>query len=434
MADFRAFYRNLRRALFVSLLCVVSVFASAGAVEYQKITYLNQDGNEISDLTPDEYTGDGLLAEELPNSEAVSVATGCTLEEDKWYWDDKMSEPVESITPEPFEEKTLYGTLTCDKNRIVALDPAGKDNIGSDGTRTLYYYRDLGKSGEFFYNEYNGSKTAAVLASTVVLPEYDEESYTFLGYYADPEDLDTQCVDESGYITEYGYEQMAEVGEDEETSWVAVYQVADKSVHTVNYNCGNHGAGSPMSQSGDTFSSVNLHPANVCTPDSGYELVGWSCYTSDINASPNTTIKAAGESLYTSVDWDCTALWVGVCPNSGAHVSILDDYLGQPANVASNAFSTYNITVTTGSMCSSTPGAYQGQSQVQTPATGTEYCWCHITALGNTDVSSYSPWVFISGGVGYDCAPSTCNYVCDRYSNSSGFMLAKNILLLNLFP
>ena len=223
MAVFRAFYRSFGRMLFVSFLCFACGFLSARAEEYT-IAYLNQHGDEISDLTPDRYTEEELpLAKEnLPNSEAVSIATGCELADELWYWDDKMSEPVDEIESVSDKGTTLYGNLDCGENRIVTLNPEGKEGIGSEGTRTLYYYRNLGESGEFFYNEYNGSKSASGVASTVVLPTYDDESYTFLGYYADPDDMETQCVDERGYITEYGFQQMAE-GDEGETSWDAVY-------------------------------------------------------------------------------------------------------------------------------------------------------------------------------------------------------------------
>ena len=418
LADFRDFFRIFRRTLFVSVLCFAFGFMSAWAGEYT-ITYLNQHGDEISDLTPDRYTEEELplTKENLPNSEAVSIATGCELADELWYWDDKMSEPVDKIESVSDEGTTLYGNLSCDENRIVTLNPAGKEGIGSEGTRTLYYYRNLGDSGEFFYNEYNGSKSAARLASTVVLPTYDDKSYTFLGYYADPDDMETQCVDERGYITEYGFQQMAEDGEGE-TSWDAVYEersVAD--VHTVNYNCGNHGSGSPVSQSANAYDSVNLPLANVCAPDSGYEFFGWSCYTSDINTVPNTTIKAAGESLYMNVDWTCTALWVDVCPNSGVRMSILDDYSGTPADLVNNSFSSY-ATVSASGMCSSTPGTYQYQSMAQEPSSGTGYCWCHITAFNGVSVSDYSPWVYISGDGG-TCDYNVCQAACNRYTGNN---------------
>lgn len=232
MAVFRAFYRSFGRMLFVSVLCFAFGFMSAWAAEYPKITYYNQDSEKIDDLVPDEYTEAGLSREELPNSEAVSIATGCELVDELWYWDDKMSEPVESIEPKPFEDKDLYGSLSCDKNRIVTLNPKGKEGIGSKGTEQLYYYRNLGDYGEFFYNEYNGSKSAAGLASTIILPTYDTEKYTFLGYYADPDDMETQCVDERGYITKYGFQQMAEGGEGE-TSWDAVYDTKSVLMNTI---------------------------------------------------------------------------------------------------------------------------------------------------------------------------------------------------------
>lgn len=232
LADFRDFCHIFRRTLFVSVLCFAFGFMSAWAAEYPKITYYNQYSERIDDLVPDEYTEAGLSRAELPNSEAVSAATGCTLEGDEWYWDDKMSESVESIEPEPFEDRVLYGTLICDENRIVTLNPAGKEGIGSEGTRTLYYYRNSGESGEFFYNEYNGSKSASGVASSIVLPTYDDESYTFLGYYSDPDDMETQCVDERGYITEYGFQQMAEGGEGE-TSWDAVYSPRVVPMNTI---------------------------------------------------------------------------------------------------------------------------------------------------------------------------------------------------------
>lgn len=417
MAVFRAFYRGFGRMLFVSVLCFACGFLSARAEEYT-IAYLNQHGDEISDLTPDRYTEEELpLAKEnLPNSEAVSIATGCELADELWYWDDKMSEPVDKIESVSDRGTTLYGNLDCGENRTVTLNPGGKEGIGSEGTRTLYYYRNLGESGEFFYNEYNGSKSASGVASSIVLPTYDDESYTFLGYYADPDDMETQCINERGYITEYGIQQMAEGGEGE-TSWDAVYEVRGVvDVHTVNYNCGNHGSGTPVSQSSNAYSPVNLHLANVCVPDSGYEFFGWSCYTSDINTTtPNTTIEAAGESLYMSVDWTCTALWVDVCPNSGVRMSILDDYSGTQADLVNNGFSSY-ATVSASGMCSSTPGAYQYQSMVQEPSSGTGYCWCHITAFDGVSVSDYSPWVYIVGDGG-TCNYNDCQAGCNRYTS-----------------
>lgn len=233
MADFQDFCRIFRRTLFVSVLCFAFGFMSARAEEYT-IAYLNQYGDEISDLTPDRYTEKELplARENLPNGEAVSIATGCELVDELWYWDDKMSELVESIEPEPLEDKVLYGNLRCDENRIVTLNPAGKEEIGSKGTEQLYYYRNLGDYGEFFYNEYNGSKSASGVASTIILPTYDTEKYTFLGYYADPGDMGTQCVDEKGYITEYGFQQMAEGGEGE-TSWDAVYDTKSVPMNTI---------------------------------------------------------------------------------------------------------------------------------------------------------------------------------------------------------
>ena len=420
MAVFRAFYRSFGRMLFVSVLCFACGFLSARAEEYT-IAYLNQHGDEISDLTPDRYTEEELPLEKenLPNSEAVSIATGCELADELWYWNNEMSEPVDKIESVSDEGTTLYGNLDCGENRIVTLNPGGKEGIGSGGTRTLYYYRNLGESGEFFYNEYNGSKSASGVASSIVLPTYDTEEYTFLGYYADPEDLETQCIDERGYITEYGIQQMAEGGEGE-TSWDAAYEVMIPGQYTVSYSCGANGSGNPASQSVSGNAVIILHSANVCTPSSGYEFYAWSCYSANMN--PSTQIKAAGDDLNVSQvtgSFLCTALWVETCPNSGVRMSILDDYLGTTADLLNYPFPTYaNVTVS--GKCSSTPGQYQFQSQTSEPADGTGYCWCHITNLADTggtnssSVIGYSPWVFMFGD-GISCNASTCASYCGRY-------------------
>lgn len=404
MADFQDFCRIFRRTLFVSVLCFAFGFMSARAEEYT-IAYLNQYGDEISDLTPDRYTEKELplARENLPNGEAVSIATGCELVDELWYWDDKMSEPVESIEPEPLEDKVLYGNLSCDENRIVTLNPAGKEEIGSKGTEQLYYYRNLGDYGEFFYNEYNGSKSAAGLASTIILPTYDTEKYTFLGYYADPDDMETQCVDEKGYITKYGFQQMAEGGEDE-TSWDAVYDNVPLPQYTLTYDCGVNGT----APAGVTNGGSNVQLANGCngalSPD--YDFQGWYCVPQNFTTG---SAYNGGDSYPLYNNTICTAIWTERNPcDPGSEASNSPEILGGAIN-SWNQISSVNVSFSDLSgMCSETVGSYPGQIGSPSSTTG-DYCWCQATSYNSTPLNNY-PWVFVQY---YDgCNVADCQKWC----------------------
>lgn len=405
MAVFRAFYRSFGRMLFVSVLCFAFGFVSARAEEYT-IAYLNQYGDKISDLTPDRYKEEELplARENLPNGKAVSIATGCELVDELWYWDDKMSELVESIEPEPLEDKVLYGNLSCDENRIVTLNPEGKEGIGSEGTEQLYYYRNLGDYGEFFYNEYNGSKSAAGLASTIILPTYDTEKYTFLGYYADPDDMETQCVDERGYITKYGFQQMAEGGEGE-TSWDAVYDNVPLPQYTLTYDCGVNGT-APAGVTQNGVSNVQL--ANGCNGilSSDYDFQGWYCVP---QTSVSGNVYNGGDSYPLYSNTICTAIWTESNPcDPGSEASNSPEILGGAIN-SWNQISSVNVSFSDLSgMCSETVGSYPGQ--IGTPSsTSGDYCWCQATSYNSTPLNNY-PWVFVQY---YDgCIVADCQKWC----------------------
>lgn len=424
MAVFRAFYRIFRRTLFVSVLCFAFGFMSARAEEYT-IAYLNQYGDEISDLTPDRYKEEELplARENLPNGEAVSIATGCELVDELWYWDDKMSELVESIEPEPLEDKVLYGNLSCDENRIVTLNPAGKEEIGSKGTEQLYYYRNLGDYGEFFYNEYNGSKSAAGLASTIILPTYDTEKYTFLGYYADPDDMETQCVDERGYITKYGFQQMAEGGEDE-TSWDAVYDNVPLPQYTLTYDCGVNGT-APAGVTQNWGSNVQL--ANGCNGilSSDYDFQGWYCVP---QTSVSGNVYNGGDSYPLYNNTICTAIWTESNPCApGSEASNSPEILGGTIN-SWNQISSVNVSFSDLSgMCSETVGSYPGQIGSPSSTTG-DYCWCQATSYNSTPLNNY-PWVFVQY---YDgCNVADCQKWCLNWINQEDPDYFFNVSLLS---
>ncbi|MFQ6696274.1 MAG: hypothetical protein ACLRFQ_03235, partial [Alphaproteobacteria bacterium] len=428
MADFQDFCRIFRRTLFVSVLCFAFGFMSARAEEYT-IAYLNQYGDEISDLTPDRYTEKELplARENLPNGEAVSIATGCELVDELWYWDDKMSEPVESIEPEPLEDKVLYGNLSCDENRIVTLNPAGKEEIGSKGTEQLYYYRNLGDYGEFFYNEYNGSKSAAGLASTIILPTYDTEKYTFLGYYADPDDMGTQCVDERGYITEYGFQQMAEGGEGE-TSWDAVYEersVADVPQYTLTYDCGVNGT-APAGVTQNDGSNVQL--ANGCNGSlsSDYDFQGWYCVPQTYS---NGNVYNGGDSYPLYDNTICTAIWTESNPcDPGTVVDQVilgmydSDFDQWHESLVDNDNTTWSFPygdVYLEGMCSNTPGVFGVSGNPEQSATSADntYCWCRASSFtptgGENPISlDNNSWVYSGIHLASGCTDSQCQNLC----------------------
>lgn len=427
MAVFRAFYRSFGRTLFVSVLCFAFGFMSAWAEEYT-IAYLNQYGDEISDLTPDRYTEKELplARENLPNGEAVSIATGCELVDELWYWDDKMSEPVESIEPEPLEDKVLYGNLSCDENRIVTLNPAGKEEIGSKGTEQLYYYHNLGDYGEFFYNEYNGSKSAAGLASTIILPTYDTEKYTFLGYYADPDDMETQCVDERGYITKYGFQQMAEGGEGE-TSWDAVYEersVSDVPQYTLTYDCGVNGT----APAGVTNGGSNVQLANGCNGalSSDYDFKGWYCVPQNFTTG---SAYNGGDSYPLYDNTICTAIWTESNPcDPGTVVDQVilgmydSDFDQWHESLVDNDNTTWSFPygdVYLEGMCSNTPGVFGVSGNPEQSATSADntYCWCRASSFtptgGENPISlDNNSWVYSGIHLASGCTDSQCQNLC----------------------
>ena len=383
------------------------------------------EGHLIHGLEPTVYSPSDLPVS-LPDSADFERVTGCSLG-DGWHIDSANGSIITLIPKEQEArgEVNLYATADC-PNTLIILDPT---NVSSDGPSEIFYVDTINK---FFRGHYDGFRPNI---TSVALPTYNTIDKEFLGYYVDPSDLHTQCIDQYGHITQFGFDYaLHEAGEP--ITWTAAYDKRNKGFPII-YDCSPGTGGYSINV--DTESAQLMDGGLFCERP-GYQFWYWNCNCLDPNECDQYLVYGVGATLYKNASgYVCTAEYRRPpCGSDVPVINVIESILGHSIRLDEGANLNYGWnpylfsygSVSIEGRCASNVPNPDVPGTTGVPQGSGDACWCRMTGIEaqSEETNFIGNWVF-ADVVDIGCTPSRCGGdVCGKFISQGNSTLFRQSL------